>query len=279
MKWKCAINLGAAVPLLMSSCIPAGEDSRPRGAVGFTVSPSAVTLGTPFETRDGYTIRVERFVVQLGLDPGGAISDYRDTLFAATGPLDIFGRAIPEGDASIFLDLGSGDSFRKDLVGVTTLELARFDEEAGSTGDAGARRNARLPSILVVARVEGKGRKYLLDATVVRALGFMGPKRTDIVVRRNALTLIPAGLHAEALFSVGGTSFSPAKGVTPEAAFGSFRSFADADTDGDGVLTSRELGAARPSEEERADAEVHLSGAVYTLGDLLVARTRRLLTY
>lgn len=101
------------------------------------------------------------------------------------------------------------------------------------------------------------------------------------MVRRDALTLIPAGLHAEALFSVGGASFSSAmgEGVTSEAAFGSFQSFADADTDGDGILTSRELGAARPSEEERADAEAHLEGPVYTLGDLLVARTRRLLTY
>lgn len=290
MKWKCAIPiLGAAVLLLVSSCVPATGETDPRGAAGFTVSPSAVTLGTPFETRDGYTIRVERFVANLNANwvVGDSVSSVSGSgsrvLFVATGPLDVFGRAISEGDAAISLAFGRGKPDRADHVpGVSSLEVARFDEEAGSTGDAGASRNARLPSILVVARVEGKGRKYLVDATVVEAANVvLQNKRRDVVVRRDALTLIPAGLHVEALFSVGGASFSSAMGagVTPEAAFGSFQSFADADTDGDGVLTSRELGAARPSEEERADAEVHLEGPVYTLGDLLVARTRRLLAY
>ena len=242
------------------------EDPPPRGAVGFTVSPSPVTLGAPLRARDGYTIYVERFVVHLSAstrDRGAS------RLFAVTGPVDIFARALPEGNASFRLELARGAPYdERDAVGISNPELERFMKSASVVTDGGVSPFAKRPSLIVVARAEGNGKTYTIDVTV-SPVEFIVTR--EVVVRRDALTLIPAALRGEELFAIGGVSFAPGVRVTPNEAFASFQRFANADADGDGTLTAFELGAARPSAEAQEEAKSYLSGPVANLGELLVA--------
>jgi hypothetical protein len=269
-------RLGPWFPaLLLCSCLTAGEGPPPRGAAGFTVSPSPVTLGAPLRTRDGYTIYVERFVINLS---PSTTNDSQRKLFAVTGPVDVFVRAVPEGNVSLRLTLGSGVPFRdSDSVGISGPERERFEAVPNAARDGGVSPFRQFPSLLLVARAEGNGRTYTIDVTL-SAVDVEGATR-EVAVRRDAVTLLPAALRAEELFAIGGVSFAPGVRVTPKEGFVSFQSFANADADGDGKLTAFELGAAQPSTEEQDDAKDHLSGPVVNLAELLVARTMRLLAY
>ena len=289
--------------LALASCVPAGEDSDPRGALGITTEPSPGSRGEPFITADGWTVHVEELVILAGI-VGAAIDtasadDNRETayegpyLFKASRSESFLARGLPAGPGRAALNfnslyIGAGYAM-PELVGgprgVDPSLSARFFQRADDVNrnfyDPDAPEPG--PAILLVVRAE-KG-----DRTVRIDFGFRGAIRTPEIpleIRANALNAARVTTVAENLFKGVMEYQVTCNGLRPELPESNpstdrpiFDDLASADTDGDGVLSPAELRHVRTPACECCSPEVKKSLELYdsiSMAELLSERSRRL---
>lgn len=239
--------------LLLAACVPASEEAPPRGAAGVEAVPSAETQGTPFVTTDGWTITIEKLVLQVSVSatPEKLLYSGRSEpyVFDAQKPALMFARALPIGSARVtitpygrYIGYSENDYLeRVERINVDDETNARFnrlpDEGQDSCYTPG-------PSVVLAARAERNGIVVTLDA----ALNVLTSSRrsrdaefgTPVEVRRNDVSSVELVIDAKAIF--------PA-----------FEDIARSDADGDGAVTASELEASRvltALEQRIADAFV-----------------------
>lgn len=244
-------RLVAVLGLVASACVPASEPAEPAGAIGFVTEPTAASLGEPFTTDDGWTVRIELLVMQLHVSASTSTSysggsnysgDYAEYRFAASERTELYGRGLKVGPATATVTLGGGyvgDDYedydteeRMEILGVPPEASARFRRTAETNGDGSTYSSYSGPSVLVVARGEKAGRTVTVDFTMAASsYSLSGQPSVTGDVRADALTVAPLVVRGEALFvdeTLGQLLFAP---------------FADADADDDGVTTGPELAA------------------------------------
>lgn len=233
------------------ACVPASEPAEPAGAIGFVTEPTAASMGEPFTTDDGWSVRIEMLVMQLhvsastssvgGEDGSRYSGDYAEYRFSASERVELYGRGLNVGPATATAILGGGyvgedaedyeSEDRLEIVGVPPEASARFRRPA-EAGVQGMTYAYYGPSLLVVARGQKAGRTVTVDFTIsATSYSSGGEPTTSGDVRADALTVAPLAVVGETLF------VDEARGQLL------FEPFADADQDGDGVTTGAELGA------------------------------------
>jgi len=238
----------AAVFGAATACVPASEPAPPAGAFGFLTEPSPASRGEPFVTRDGWTVRIEKVALQVGVtghaldtskrNAGGSYETYR---FDASKSVELYARAIPAGPATgsvslsgTYLDSSSKDDANVEVAALSPQTSARFQTPSDvSSGSAGYRSYAG-PSLLLAVRAVRAERIIAFDLTFdVSSFANPGDRPGPVRdVREDALVTVPLTIAAEALFE----DEAP---LTP-----AFAEFAAADADGDGVVTGAELSSA-----------------------------------
>lgn len=230
-----------------ASCVPASEPAEPAGAIGFTTEPTGASLGQPFETDDGWAVRIETLALQLNVTAstspgdgfsGGYSGDYAEYRLASNQRADLFARALHAGPATVTVSLGgsyvsddySGDDDAEN-IGLPPDVVARF-LRAPDAAPATPYRTGSGPSVLLVARAEKAGRTVMVDFTMTASSYIEGGQPTVTGdVRANALTATALLVVGEALFQDTSTGQLV------------FDDFAAADANGDGIVTGAELGA------------------------------------
>jgi hypothetical protein len=277
---------------LLAACVPETEEVDPRGGVGIVTEPSPATRGESFVTADGWTVRIELFVLQAFLfaynADGGEATSAAFHLFRASDPQHFILRALSVGRTSAGLNPMTQsvgpyffDGSQKGDGALDAAIVARFNRiaddippglalEAGSTefelSETG-------PAMLLIAQGEKEGRVVRLDLALgeTGASSSSGPgaNATDAVsVVANALVDMRVRISAEAFFNEEGTLV--------------FEDIVKADADQDGNISPRELRRFRIpecegcTEEEKALNEADASTTALTsifarrMGALLV---------
>jgi hypothetical protein len=226
-----------AVALLAFGCVPASEEAAPAGAAGFATEPSEAARGESFRTDDGWTIHIERLVMQVAVTAtvqeglGGGLQVF---LFDAQRPTDLYVPGIPVGTVRVDFDLHgrfpTDDGFdwydRAVLLGIDEKTERRFEPPPP---EGKTRRSGK--NILLVARAERDGVVIRIDATLY------GSRATVDESPFGSETGIPVEVKADALAA------APLP-IRVEEIFPRFDPIAVADADGDGLITDAELAAA-----------------------------------
>jgi hypothetical protein len=249
----------AILALVPAACVPATDESAPRGAVGLVTHPSAATFGEPFVTSDGWTVHVETLAIQaffVAVPNDGKEGGFGGTyIFRASDEQQFVVPGIPAGRAKATLTLtrrlitpgddpgladppalhgvepaldarfgraGDGDIFLDVPPGVVGLP-GEADAGADSTKNGGSTNLG--PSLVLVARGEKAGRTVRLDVSFD---GVASAHDQFVDVKADALTNTRLLVRAEALF-------------TREDGFLTFDDVARADLDGDGNISAAEL--------------------------------------
>jgi hypothetical protein len=233
-----------ALALALAGCVPAAEETAPKGGVGITTVPTAGSRGEPFTTSDGWTVHVESLAVQLYLvavPDDGVEGGFGGTyVFPASAPQEFIIRAIPQGRVTTTLslstrNLGNGADLGQtgDMNRVAPDVDSRFsqpaDDDGVTLGTDPATGDFTLthpdgPAVVFRARGEKAGRIVVLD------VGLAGsPSGTQLAmeVQANALSSSSIVVAAEKLFTRNGVLV--------------FDDLASADADGDGALSKAEL--------------------------------------
>lgn len=262
----------AVLALALSSCVPAGEESDPRGALGITTVPSPGSRGEPFVTADGWTVHVEQLVVLAEIraqatDPASTDdfqsldSSYQGPyLFKASSSESFVAPGLPVGKGRVGLGFQTllvdpryptpeAAGMMRETRGVEPSLVDRFFQPADFGGPFDDMPDMTLfgPSILLVARAERAQRNIRIDFTF-RGANTLTPE-IPLEIRANALNDVSVKAVAENLFAgplafdaircVGGRAELPTS--RPSALHPVFDDLASADTDGDGVLSLAEL--------------------------------------
>lgn len=238
----------ALLVLLVAGCVPASEELPAAGAAGFDITPSAATSGEPFTTRDGWTVRIERLVVQVSVSASALSLGYGNAeayVFDAQKPARVFSRALPVGTASVNLSLygryiGYTDNDYEDRVERINIDdqtNARFNRLPDEGQDS---QYTPGPSVLLALRAERFGQTITLDLALnVTSTSGFGTRGTQVEVREDALATAEISLDAQQFF------------------FG-FDAIAASDADGDGRVTASELAATKILDS----FETRISGAI-----------------
>jgi len=298
----------AVLALALVSCVPAEDESDPRGALGITTVPSPGSRGEPFVTADGWTVRVEELVILAeiraeALDPKSVdgfqsleSSSQGPYLFKASRSESFFAPGLPAGRGRVSLAFQTllVDHRYAAIVAAQTIPEARgvepalsdrflrpadfggpFDEMPGTT--------AFGPGLLLVARATKGTRSVEIDFSLSGAV----TPDIPLEVRANALNDVRVKAVAENLFS-GMLAFEPIPcaggraelpGSRPSTVEPVFDDLARADADGDGIVSVPELrkrvtpSCECCSPEERERLEVFYSRS---MADLLSERSLRL---
>ncbi len=242
---RIALALTMAGSLTVASCVPASEAAPPAGALGFVAEPSPATRGEPFVTSDGWTIRIEQFVLQVRVSTSskerGAKRPQTDSSetyrFDARKTTGLFARATPAGLASATLRLDgtyidSGKTYDADteVLGVSPEVNARFRVRSDAPRSDYAWPYG--PTMFLTLRAKRADRVVIIDLALLLDGGtdpFDAPERNVVA---DTLVTMPIAIAAEALF------------VEDETRDLRFDDFAAADVNDDGILTGPELGAA-----------------------------------
>ncbi len=243
---------------LLVCCVPASEPAKPAGAIGFRTEPTAASLGEPFVTDDGWTVRVESFALQLRVS-GSSVettesrgytsdSDSAEYRIASTARAELFARALPVGVARFsvslqgsyfYSDSETSDSTRIESFGLSPAVAARFRTPADAAPVVWQSPVTYGPSLVLAVRaVKGELRERfdlsLLTFSLTSEAG--ASLEASGEVRADALTTVPLTVAAEALFRDVRTGRL------------SFDDVASVDTDRNGTITGDELNAtATPS--------------------------------
>ena len=208
--------------IALGACVPASEAAPPAGAAGFDTKPSAASRGEPFTTPDGWTLRFERFALEVmvvgsNVESGGGDSvAYR---FDARDRVQLWVSGIPAGGSTVRIYPG-----RFDNPAPAVVDLVR-DRETAARFDRPADGVLEVPYVPVVvfSVVATNGeRRVRLELAIGAEATAHGPA-VSLDVKADALALVPLPIAGEQLFISG------------------FESFATADQDGDGILSIDEL--------------------------------------
>jgi hypothetical protein len=239
--------------LLFAACVPASEELPPAGGAGFDAVPSAATQGEPFETGDGWSVRIEKLAFQVSVAASPLNRGYGSSepwVFDARKPARLYARALPVGPVRVSLALygryianrGDYDDYdyydRVERVNVDDETNARFnrlpDEGQESAYTPG-------PSVLLAARAERGGRTVTLDmalnVTTSGPRSFSEDFGIPVEVRGDELASVELPIDATLFFPI-------------------FDDIANSDADGDGRITAPELEASKvlPALEQRIGA-------------------------
>lgn len=264
----------SVLALAIASCVPSGEETDPRGALGVVTVPSPASRGEPFVTTDGWTVRVEVLIAQVSIvgsanDPAASDAldqQVRETshqgpyLFRASRPETFSAPGLPVGPGTVRfpfgrLELGTrstNEPHETEIRDVEPMHSARFLQPPDSLDPAFASPGSPAfgPSILLVARAAKGGQVVTIDLTFNGA--FRPYDDITLEVRKNALNLARLTTAAENLFS-GPTGYvircerddaGALKPRIPTLSYATgplFGDFAGADMDGDGKLSAAEL--------------------------------------
>lgn len=238
--------------LLVASCVPASEKLPARGAAGFDTVPSAATTGEPFTTSDGWTVRVEKLVIQTSVAaslPNRGYGTSIPWIFDAQKPASVYARALPVGPITVSLSLygryisdRDTEYFdRVERIDVDDETNARFNRLPDEGQDSGYTPG---PSVLLVFRAERDGRvvtgDMALNVTAAGPASFDEAFGIPVEVREDALATVQLPIDAATFF--------------PD-----FDDIAASDADGDGTVTAIELEASKvltPLEQRIAAALV-----------------------
>jgi hypothetical protein len=234
-----------------AACVPASEPAPPAGALGFATEPSPATRGEPLVTADGWTVHVERLVLQVSVSAQptnssngndyyrhGGYGEYR---FDASQSAQLYARALDVGPASghvmlssTYIDSSPSSHDDDDManIGVDDATIARFRRTA-DVNQYPYQQYAAAPSMLLVVRAENGAKIVTMDLTLAIS-GYSSDNAQQVVgdVRENALTAAPTTVTVESLFTDERTGLLQ------------FDAFANADTNRDGTIDGAELGQA-----------------------------------
>lgn len=264
----------AVLALAIVSCVPSGEETDPRGALGLVTVPSPGSRGEPFVTKDGWTVHVEALIVQVSIvgstvDPAADTvlgEEVRETshqgpyLFRASRTESFVAPGLPTGSGTVRLpfsklEIGTrltNEPHETEARNVEPTLSARFFQPPESLDPAFDNPGPPDfgPAILLVARAEKNGRVVTIDFTFNGA--FRPYDETPLEIRKNALNERRLTTAAENLFS-GPTGYwircepndagvvKPRIPVLSYADGPVFDDLASADMDGDGKLSAAEL--------------------------------------
>lgn len=226
----------ALVCAALCACVPSTEAGAPRGAAGFDIVPSSASRGEPFTTVDGYTITVERLVVIALVSSNDAtVFDTYGRVLRGTQGGAVFQRALPLGESQVRLGLQGlyigpyGQNAARQVEAwdeLSPAEQTRLSQTADSSVPSGSG-GGLGPAALLDVRATRGGTTFVMRVSLA-STGFYSDRTNEATLRveRDALALTPAQLRAEAFFGAGEKRFA---------------TFADADVDGDRVLSRDEL--------------------------------------
>jgi hypothetical protein len=232
----------AALVALAASCVPASEEAPPAGAFGFVTEPSPASRHEPFVTSDGWTVRVEMLVLQVGVSAnstggGNSRGSYGSSelyRFDTSKRVEMFARAIPAGPAAASINLnpsyiGAGTDDYDDRVGSDDVPR-EVSQRFRIAADASSNQSSYAgPSMLLVARADKGDRTIVIDLTFDFYATSMSESRFTGEVVGDALVNVPVVVSAEALFTDEISSATR------------FDDYAALDADGDGRLSPREI--------------------------------------
>ncbi len=223
---------------VLCACVPSTEEATPRGAAGFDIIPSSASRGEPFITEDGYTITVERLVVIALVSSNDAtVYDTYGRVLRGTKGGAVFQRALPLGETQVRLGLQGlyigayGQNAARqveDWDQLTPAEQARLSQTADSSVPSGSGGGLGPAALLHVRATRGTTTFVMRVSLAATSLFSDRSSNATLRVERDAVALSPAQLRAEAFF---GASTGAKR----------FATFADADVDGDGVVSRDEL--------------------------------------
>lgn len=217
----------------LCACVPSTEAGAPRGAAGFDIVPSSASRGEPFTTVDGYTITVERLVVIALVSSNDAtVFDTYGRVLRGTQGGAVFQRALPLGESQVRLGLQGlyigpyGQNAARQVEAwdeLSPAEQTRLSQTADSSVPSGSGGGLGPAALLDVRATRGET-TFVMRVSLA-ATGFYSDRTNEATLRveRDALALTPAQLRAEAFFQK------------------RFATFADADVNGDGVVSRDEL--------------------------------------
>ena len=228
----------ALILLALGACVPASEKLPPRGAAGFDTVPSAATAGERFTTSDGWTVRIEKLVIQTSVAASLANRGYGTSqpyVFDAQKPARVFARALPVGRSTVNLSLygryisqrgDDSDYFdRVDRINVDDETNERFNRLPDEGQDSGYTPG---PSVILMLRAERDGR--VLELAMALNVTSSGPRTFDeafgvaVDVREDDLSTVELPIDAAHFFPT-------------------FDDVAASDADDDGRVTATELEA------------------------------------
>ncbi len=300
----------AVLAFATASCVPAGEETDPRGALGITTVPSPGSRGEPFVTSDGWTVHVEELVVLAeiqaqAVDPassddfGRAVSSHQGPyLFKASRSESFVAPGLPAGPGRVGLAFQTlvvdpryptpaAAGMTPETRGVERSLVDRFFQRADFSGPFDDMPDATLfgPGLLLVARAEKAERSVRLDFTFRGAISVT--PEIPLEVRANALSDASVAAVAENLFA-GPLAYGPIPCIEGRAELPRsrpttdrpiFDDLASTDTNGDGVLSVAELRQRRaPACECCSPDEEETLQFIYgsSMAQLLDERSKRL---
>jgi hypothetical protein len=224
-----------AVLLASQACVPITDDPVPRGAAGFTLTPTPASAGVPFLTADGYTITVNRLVLAVSASSGDSGTQGTSIFYGSTSgqvyATGIRERAAPISLAFTHFRLGEpGASYADVERSISDTDFARMQATLDFSDARTFNEDGPIsfgPSVLLALRAVRGGQSVRVDVT----LGvFNNTLRAEIPVQRNALAVAAVSVDAQALFKDGNEL--------------RFAAFVAADSNADGTVSPGELRAA-----------------------------------
>ena len=229
----------AVLLALLTCCVPASEKAPPAGAAGFDTEPSDPTKGDPYGTADGWTVTIDKLILQVTVAAQPASRGYGETdpyIFDARSPQRIFVRALPTGPAVLRIDwygryVNDTDPNRDPFENIESLGVSPDDAKRflHTPDDAKAVPYSSGPSAVVAVTGTKDGRRVHLELAVNAAASksfdpTTGVTGRSVTIPEDDIDAVPLPLRAETVFP-------------------SFENIAARDADGDGVVTITELGA------------------------------------
>jgi hypothetical protein len=262
------VGLSILAMAVALSCVPAAAVRDPRGAAGAIVEPSAASRGEPFETSDGWTVRIEAIALHAALTtspeavdagegegrpPEGKELDGGAFVWDGARSAELVVPGLQVGSFALKIAL-RGKRLDNGPVVVSSFENLHPDPTIAArllAPPSEREKTPAPPSFFLAVRGEKAGRVVAFEVTV-RASSRDLVRAID--VRADNVVFVPIEVAAEQLFFADASPGSS-----------SFEEFADADGSGDGHLSLDELEAR--------------SGAGEPLSERLATRATRLLRF
>jgi hypothetical protein len=216
---------------MCGACVPATEETAPRGAIAFKTQASPAARGEPFLTSDGWTVHLDVFAVAARFYVRSEQMEQATVwLFQPAHPIEPLIPGMPAGPVEAQVSVWTIPLPIAGFRQTGRLDPGVAERFTRPTGAAPARGTPRSPGAYLKGRAERAGRVVTFDVAVE---GWV-ERGFDDVVTVSADTIAPCGVL-----------------VKPESLFTNasgkvvFDDLAAVDRDGDGVLTMPELQAPR----------------------------------
>ena len=235
---RASILVGLVGFVCLAACVPPTDEPAPRGAAGVDTVPSAETAGTPFTTADGWTVTLEKLVLQVSVSATPESREYGSSdpyVFDARKPARMFTPALPLGTAHVTVTpygryIGYRDNNyleRIERINVDDETNERFNRLPDEGQDS---QYTPGPSVVIAARAERGASVITLDlalnVTAISRIARDEEYGVPVDVRKNELGSFELLIDAKQIFA-------------------GFDYIARSDADRDGIVTASELEATK----------------------------------